>query len=123
MSDAQVATVELVLFDVDGTRYGVDMTQVLRIDRHVASESVGTPLGRPREGRRALIFSSPTLGERSLAIDSVLGVRSVPIDDLRRLPPGVGTSVIAIGAWLDRDEPVLLIDLFATTLNPEAPHA
>lgn len=115
MSDGP-KTIDIVLFEVAGNRYAADMTQVGRIDRHVESDSVGAPLGAPLLGRRALIFSPSGERELSLAIDTVLGVRSVSIDDLRRLPAAAGASPIVIGAWLDRDATVLLIDLFAT--NP-----
>lgn len=125
MTDEVVATVEIVLFDIGGNRYGADMTQVRRIGRADEHDSVGTPLGAPFSGRRALIFSPNEGHEVCLPIDGVLGVQTVRRDDLRRLPPAAGPTPFIIGAWLDRDQTVLLVDLFST--NPfrttEAPHA
>ncbi|MDX2015279.1 MAG: Frizzy aggregation protein FrzB [Myxococcaceae bacterium] len=119
------ARVDIVVFEIGGLRYGADMTQVRRIDRLEPDASVGAPLGKPFEGRRALVFCPDGDRELHLAIDTVLAVQSVPPDDLRRLPPAVGPSPFIIGAWLDRDAAVLLVDLFAT--NPfrptEAPNA
>lgn len=115
--------VEIVLFDVAGTRYGADMTQVRRIDRHDPHDSVGAPLGPCREGTRSLVFSPDGARDLHLAVDAVLGVRTVHRDELRRLPPAVGHSPYVIGAWLEQDAAVLLVDLHATNpFRPEAPH-
>lgn len=124
MSDEVVATVEIVLFDIGGNRYGADMTQVRRIGRADEHDSVGTPLGAPTSGRRALIFSPNEGQEVCLPIDGVLGVQTVRLDDLRRLPPAAGRTPFIIGAWLDRDQTVLLVDLFSTNpFRTEAQHA
>lgn len=124
MSDEAIDTVEIVLFDIAGTRYGADMTQVRRIGRHDETDSVGAPLGAPLEGRRAIIFASSGQHEVGLTIDGVLGVRTVSKAELRRLPLAAGPSPYIIGAWLDRDQAVLLVDLFATNpFRPEATHA
>ncbi|MER2559291.1 MAG: chemotaxis protein CheW [Myxococcaceae bacterium] len=124
MTEEVVATVEIVLFDIAGTRYGADMTQVRRIGRADEHDSVGTPLGPPASGRRALIFSPAEGHEVCLPIDGVLGVQTVRRDDLRRLPLAAGPTPFIIGAWLDRDQTVLLVDLFSTNpFRTEAPHA
>ncbi|MCA3012580.1 MAG: Frizzy aggregation protein FrzB [Myxococcaceae bacterium] len=116
---------ELVIFEIAGRRFGADMTQVRRIDRLDVAASVGAPLGRVHEGRRALVFSPDGERELHLAIDAVAGVQAVSSDELRRLPTAVGPSPLVIGAWLDRDAPVLLIDLYATQTStaPEGHHA
>lgn len=108
--------VQIVLFEIGGTRYGADMTQVRRIGRATDFESVGVPLGRPASGHRALVFAPHGGSEICLPIDGVLDVQSVPRDALRRLPLAVGSSPWVIGAWLDRGQTVLLVDLFST--NP-----
>ncbi len=119
-----IERVDLVLFEIAGTLYGADMTQVRRIARITDAVSVGAPLGPPTQGHRSLVFGRP--GERreyQLPIDAVLRVESAHRDDLRRLPPGAGPSSFIIGAWLLDDQPVLLVDLHATTPSlPEAPH-
>jgi chemotaxis signal transduction protein len=124
MTNETVETVEIVFFEIAGTRYGADMTQVRRIGRHDETDSVGTPLGAPLEGRRAIIFAATGQPEVALAIDAVLGVRTVPHGELRRLPLAAGPSPYIIGAWLDNDRAVLLVDLFATyPFRTEAAHA
>lgn len=115
MSDQAV---ELVLFEIDGARYGVDLTQVRRIDHLGTGDSFGHPLGTPRRQARTLVFAGAAGLERRLAVDAVLGVRSVPVTELRRMPPAVAAPRTSIGAWLDDDSTVLLVDLLA--LDPAA---
>jgi hypothetical protein len=114
VSDEQV---ELLIFEVAGVRYGADASSVLRIDRAGETEEVGSPLGKPDKGGRALIFSDEQGGERWLRVDSIEGVRTVSQLELRRLPGVAIASPISIGAWLDADRAVLLVDLkrMATT--------
>jgi chemotaxis signal transduction protein len=110
------ATVDLVLFEVAGVRYGVDLAQVRRVDRDDPAESVGHPLGQPITGRRALVFRPTAEQERRLAIDTVLGVRRVPVAELRRLPKALAAPPLSVGAWVDGPDTVLLVDLHA--MNP-----
>jgi chemotaxis signal transduction protein len=106
--------VEVLLFEVGGSLFGADASQVLRIDRPVASaqEAQAAPgvLGLARTAGRALVFRTPQ-GYGQLKVDAVMGVRPVPVDSLRRLPAAAATQAYAIGVWLDGDKPVLLIDL------------
>lgn len=102
--------VDLVLYAVGEARYASDLTQVLRVDRFDPALSVGEPLGHPQEGRRALAFLQGDQ-ERMLAIDVLHGVRSVPVLDLRKLPRAARAAAHAVGAWLDGDDTILLIDL------------
>lgn len=106
--------VDLVVFDVAGTRYAADLGQVRRVDLEDPSESVGQPLGAPAKGGRALVFNLGTGLERRLSVDQVLGVSRVPLQLLRRMPTAVNAPKYSIGAWLDGEETVLLIDLLAT---------
>ncbi len=111
------ATIDLVLFEIAGVRYATDLMQVRRIGS-VGEGLVAYPLGRPKYGKRALVFAAPGTDEQEaqLAIDSVLGVHTVPVDDLRRLPLAVAASPMAVGAWVvDGSQTVLLIDLHAMT--------
>lgn len=110
------ALVDVVLFEIAGVRYGADLAQVRRVDHDDPTESVGFPLGRPVDGKRALVFVPEAHTECRLAIDAVLGVRRVPVAELRRLPPAVAAPPMSIGAWLDGKDTVLLVDLHA--LNP-----
>lgn len=112
---APVDAVDLVVFRVAGTRYAADLAQVRRVDVPEQAESVGAPLGDPQHGRRALVFESQPGTERRLAVDEVLGVTRAPVTSLRRMPLAARASRFSIGAWLDGDEPVLLVDLQAMT--------
>ena len=102
-----------MLFELNGTRYGADLTQVSRFDLFNASASVGSPLGKPRLGRKALVIAGKGGQDWYLAIDSLFGVRTVPHEQLRRLPRVAMGGSISIGAWLDGDQAVLLVDLKA----------
>jgi chemotaxis signal transduction protein len=106
--------VELVVFQVGEGRFGADLTQVARIDSKDPSRSVGEPLGAPGEGARALVFYGPDGQEHRLELAALLGVRSLQPAELRRLPPSAQvSSAIPIGAWLDGERTVLLVDLQA----------
>lgn len=106
-----VTHVDLVIFEVAGIRYAADLSQVRRIDIDEPNESIGQPLGPPARGNRALVFAMADLAERRLAIDQVLGVSRVPLTDLRRMPLAVHAAPFSIGAWLDGEDTVLLVDL------------
>lgn len=103
---------DLVLFEVAGVRYGAELRQVRRVDSPQPDLDVGAPLGPCQTGRRAIVFE---LGgdERSLRVDQLLGVRRVEALDLRRLPAAVAAPPMSLGAWLDGDQPIVLIDLHA----------
>ncbi|PZR17321.1 MAG: Frizzy aggregation protein FrzB [Archangium gephyra] len=115
-----VAYVDLVLFEVAGIRYAADLGQVRRIDIDEPTESIGHPLGPPARGNRALVFSVADHAERRLAIDQVLGVSRVPLTDLRRMPVAVHAAPFNIGAWLDGEQTVLLVDLPSMLPNSAA---
>ena len=105
--------IDLVIFEVGGVRYGADLGQVRRIDLDEPTETVGQPLGKPTTGHRALVFEIGQGHERRLAVDQVHGVSRVPLGSLRRMPPAVKAAAFSIGAWLDGDVTVLLVDLHA----------
>ncbi len=107
--------ISLVVFEVAGTRYAADLTQVLRLDFFDESCSVGIPLGRPRSMSKCLMIDAGDDTVWCLAIDTLHGVRSVPVEQLRRLPAVAQGGAISIGAWLDGSEAVLLVDLVAMT--------
>lgn len=106
--------VDLVVFEVGGSRYAADLTQVSRIDAPDKFTSVGEPLGRPHRGRRALVFHDREGREFRLHVDEVHGVHRVAREALRRLPVAVPASGCALGAWLDGEATVILVDLHAT---------
>lgn len=105
--------VELLLFEIGGNVYGVDASQVVRIDRAGKDALRPDTLGALARGLRALVFETDE-GEQQLAVDAVHGIRPVAVDTLRRLPAAVVTPPYAIGIWLDGEKPVLLLDLTET---------
>lgn len=107
--------IDLVVFELGGVRYGADLSQVIRLDFYDAATSVGAPLGAPRLGTKALMIDAGDGRDWCLAIDALHGVRSVPVEQLRRLPPVARGGAISIGAWLDGEKAVLLVDLKAMT--------
>ena len=109
-------TLSLVVFEVAGARYAADLSQVLRLDFFDESCSVGAPLGPPRSWSKALMIDAGEDCVWCLAIDALHGVRSVPVEELRKLPAVAHGGAISIGAWLDGTEAVLLVDLVAMTL-------
>lgn len=112
---AEADQVSLVIFDIGGARYAADLSQVIRLDFYDARSSVGAPLGPCRDGTKCLMIDAQDGKDWCLAIDTLHGVRSVPIEDLRRLPPLAQGGAVSIGAWLDGREAVLLVDLVAMT--------
>ena len=108
--------IDLVVFELGGVRYGADLSQVVRLDFYNSAHSVGAPLGPPRDGGKALVIDAGDGRDWCLAIDTLHGVRSVPVENLRRLPAVARGGSISIGAWLDGDSAVLLVDLKAMTL-------
>lgn len=116
---AQPAEVELLVFELGGERYAADTTQVLRIGRPVAGGPRRAAFSSPG-APRSVVFQDPAGGEGQLEVDQVLGVRHVPVSNLRRLPRAARASRFTIGVWLDGARPILLIDL-PGTLGPPGP--
>jgi chemotaxis signal transduction protein len=105
--------IDLVVFEVGGERFAAELGQVRRIDLFEPTDSVGHPLGTPLVGGRALVFDFGRGHERRLAVDKVCGVSRVPVTSLRRMPAAVNAARFFLGAWLDGDVAVLLVDLFS----------
>ena len=116
-------TIDLVLYEIAGIQYASDLSQVHRIGTVEEHQSVGFPLGKPAIGKRALVFTvtdskSGNQAEAQLSIDAVLGVHTVPLDDLRRLPLAATTSHLTVGAWVvDGTKTILIVDLHATVTS------
>lgn len=109
--------VDLVLFEIGGTRYAADLSQVRRIDSDAELEGpegdVGALLGAPQRGHRGLVFVGGPTGDLRLSVDSIFGVRRVPVAQLRRVPTVMDGLPFAMGFWLDGETAVLLVDLLA----------
>ncbi|NVJ07619.1 Frizzy aggregation protein FrzB [Myxococcus sp. AM001] len=105
--------VDLLFFDIGATLYGTDASQVLRIDRSLPEDLTLPELGLLHRGGRAIVFDTPE-GEAHLKVDAVHGVRSIPVNSLRRMPPTAGAAAYAVGVCLEEARTVLLIDLVET---------
>jgi chemotaxis signal transduction protein len=112
--------VDVLFFEVGDIVYGVDASQVLRIDRSHPEDLSLEELGPLKRGNRALVFDTPE-GEGHLKVDDIRGVRPVSFMALRRLPPVAAAAPYAVGVFLDEERPVLLIDL-VETLNAQGRH-
>lgn len=110
-SSASRGDVEILLFEVGGSRYGADAAQVLRVDQLPSGIRSSAGLGPTRAGDRALVFQTSNGATNELQVDLVHGVRTIPVAQLRQLPPGLSPQGFAIGVWLDGNAPVLLVDL------------
>ena len=115
MNALEEESISLVVFEVGGTRYAADLTQVIRLDFFDPNFTVGAPLGKARDGSKCLMIDAQDGRDWCLAIDTLHGVRTVPVEDLRRLPALAQGGAVSIGAWLDGREAVLLVDLVAMT--------
>jgi len=116
--EVEGAEVEVLFFQLGADQLGADASQVLRIDRPRLPGLRRSALGSATP-KRSLVFRCDEAGaEGALEVDLVLGVRSVPTRDLRRVPPAARVAPHAIGFWLDGDRPVLLIDLPRTLAPP-----
>jgi chemotaxis signal transduction protein len=110
LQPAAEEVVQILLVGVGEEQYGVDATQVLRIDRAESGAFAHPALGTLREGRRSLVFQTEN-GEAQLKVDAILGVDAVPISRLRRMPPAATRSPLAVGLYLSDERPIVLIDL------------
>lgn len=103
-------TIQVLLVEVGSEIYGVDATQVLRIDRAERNAFAHPALGQLHRGSRALVFQTHS-GEAQLKVDGVRGVAEVPLEQLRRFPPAATRSPLAVGLYLAEERPIVLIDL------------
>ena len=119
--EAADTDVDVLFFDVGAQVYGVDASQVLRIDRSLAGDLELPELGQLHRGNRALVYLQPDGAEGHLRIDAVRGVRAVPLNSLRRMPAAAFAAPYLLGAVLepsaegDAARTVLLVDLAQMT--------
>jgi chemotaxis signal transduction protein len=111
---AAPARVDVLFFRIGPLRYGADASQVVRIERAGFQAELVDALGMPDEGNRALVFTTAS-GERQMCVDAVEGIRSLGLEDLRRVPPAAAAPPGVLGVWLeDGHRPVVLLDLPTT---------
>jgi chemotaxis signal transduction protein len=119
------ATFELLLFQVATQVYATRVGDVVRIGSagEVPDEEllVETVLGTPFTKKRGIVVGVED-SEKILAVDQVLGVRTLPKEDLRPLPAFAAACLgsLAVSGLVLLDEvPMPLIDL--KTLLHEGP--
>jgi hypothetical protein len=115
MTEPAPADVQLVLFEVAGTLLAADATQIVRIDRAAPDAHALCGIAAPGQGVRALVYRRPGGGgEAQLRVDSIHGVVTAAVESLRRMPAAARAFDFALGFWLGKDRPVLLVDLCQT---------
>ncbi len=123
------ATSEILMFQVGARVFAAVVYDAVRIgsvrDVPVDELVVETALGQPFGRDRGIVVSDHDSGtERTLVIDQVIGVRSVPERDVHPLPAFAAaclTSGAVTGFVLVDEAPTLLVDL--PTLIRERPSA
>ncbi|NTX02232.1 Frizzy aggregation protein FrzB [Myxococcus sp. CA051A] len=117
--EEKVEEVDILFFEIGSGTFGTDASQVLRIDRSLPEDITLPELGRLSRGHRALVFDTPE-GEGHLKVDTVRGVRPIPVTQLRRMPPTAGAASYAVGVCLEEARTVLLIDLVETARTQDS---
>lgn len=123
MSDV---TCEILLFQVGARVFAAVVHDAVRIGsvREVPAEELvlDSALGMPFERARGIVIGEASGQERTLVVDQVLGVRSVPESDVHPLP-ALAAACLASGAVTGfaviDGAPTLLVDL--RTLVRECP--
>lgn len=112
------ATSEVLLFQVGPRVFASVVYDAVRIGAVrevppaslVLSSALGAPFGRDR----GIVVADESGAEQTLVIDQVIGVRSVPEDDVHPLPAFAAaclTSGAVTGFVMVDDAPLLLVDL------------
>ncbi|MGA9526033.1 MAG: chemotaxis protein CheW [Myxococcaceae bacterium] len=108
---ASESPVELLVFHVAGRTFAADASLVRRIARAGHASRLSDALGMPGKGDRALVVLDESGQELEICIDEVVGIQSVPVAQLRRVPSAAGSPRGVLGFWLDGARPVVLVDL------------
>lgn len=134
------ATSDILVFQVGARVFASVVHDAIRVGNVRGAPTstlvVDSSLGPPGSGARGIVVASDDEGcERTLVVDRVLGVRSVPDEDVHPLP-AFAAACLASGAvtgFVMMDEaPMLLVDLPTVvrerrdapppqTTNPERP--
>jgi hypothetical protein len=117
---------EILMFQVGPSVFAAAVHDAVRIgavrDVPAAELVLDSALGRPFSQQRGIVVASEA-GERTLVVDQVLGVRSVPEADLQPLPAFAAaciTSGAVSGLVVLDDAPTPLVDL-PTLVRERAP--
>jgi chemotaxis signal transduction protein len=114
------AASELLMFQLADRVYGATVRDVRRIEdvraRPQGSVVLASLLGEARTRRRGIVIDCGEAGERTLAVDAVLGFRVVPEAEFRPLPAFAAAclqpSTVA-GFAMTGEQPTVVIDLRA----------
>jgi chemotaxis signal transduction protein len=82
---------------------------------------LASALGEPRARHRGIVVDCGGAGERTLAVDAVLGVRAIPEADLRPVPAFAAACLPrapVAGFAMVGEEPTVVVDLRAL-VGPE----
>jgi hypothetical protein len=114
------ATSEILMFQVGARVFAAVVYDAIRIGsvRDVAAGElvVSTALGMPFARERGIVVAThdDALGERTMVVDNVLGIRSIPEVDVHPLPAFAAACLSsgAVTGFVIVDEaPMLLVDL------------
>ena len=129
MSDA---TSEIIMFQVGPRVFASVVHDAVRVgsvrDVPAGDLVVESALGMPFARERGIVVAGDDSSERTLVVDQVIGIRSVPDDDVRPLPEFAAvcvTSGAVTGLVVVDDAPLLLVDLptLVREHQGDAPHA
>ena len=111
------ATTDLLLFQVGPRVFAAAVHDAVRVgvvrDVPAGELVVGTALGQPYARERGIVVECGGAAA-TLVVDGILGVRSVPEDDVRPLPAFAAAclpSAAVVGIVMMDDVPMLLVDL------------
>ncbi len=122
---------EILMFQVGSRVFAAEVQDVVRIGKvgHAPDQDVlgESPLGVPFEQWRGIVVAGDGgATERTLVVDQVLGVRSVPDADVHPLPAFAAACLpsAAVSGFIMIDEaPMLLVDLPTLVREGLAPRA
>jgi len=125
------ATSEILLFQVGPRVFASVVYDAVRVDtvRGVAAGDLvlQSALGAPFARERGIVVADEAGAERFLVIDRVIGIRSVPEDEVHPLPAFAAaclSSGAVTGFVILDDSPTLLVDLptLVRERSPEPAH-
>lgn len=112
------ATSEILLFQVGARTFASVVHDAVRVgsvrDLPASSLVLDSALGVPRARERGIVVAGEGDGELALVVDEVIGVRSVPDDQVQPLPAFAAACLAsaAVTGFVMMDEaPMLLVDL------------
>ena len=122
-------TSEILLFQLGARTFATPVHDVRRIAsrRDTAERVADSVLGAPADGSHGLVVEAAAAGlEHAIAVDGVVGVRSVPAQAVQPLPAFaavcLGSDAVTGYVMLDDDAPTLVVDLKTLVRETFAAH-